>query len=112
MALHVNQDNTELFKQMLPEQLSVGLDMVGDAAERFAKENLTRNGSVVTGRLRASITHQVVESERAVYIGTNVFYAPYVELGTVRSKPKPYLKPAATGNVSTYRQLLENALAK
>ena len=112
MSLQVTQDTTALFTTMLPEQLSVGLDMGGDAAERFAKENLTRNSSVITGRLRASVTHQVVESEKAVYIGPNVYYAPYVELGTVRSKPKPYLKPAATGHGSPYRQVLENALAK
>lgn len=32
--------------------------------------------------------------ERTVYIGTNVEYAPFIELGTSKMGAKPYLRPA------------------
>ena len=41
---------------------------------------------VDTGRLRSSITHKI-EKERAL-VGSNVFYAPYVEFGT-----RPHFPP-------------------
>jgi HK97 gp10 family phage protein len=52
------------------------------AIERQAKENATgRPGPrVQTGRLRASITTQIESYDRA-QVGTNVFYAPFVEFG-------------------------------
>lgn len=61
--------------------------------ERAAK----RMCPVDTGRLRASITRS--EPERrgdvvAVKIGTNVEYAPHVELGTSRARAQPFLRPA------------------
>ena len=52
---------------------------------------------VRTGRLRASITHRlVVDPAAGVYaeVGSNVEYAAYVELGTDRAPPYPYLRPA------------------
>ena len=56
------------------------LERCGEQAEGYAKD-LT---PVDTGNLRNSITHQVDDGESTVYIGTNVEYAPYVELGTGR----------------------------
>lgn len=43
-----------------------------------------RNAPVMDGRLRASITHEVVSSpdEASGRVGTNVEYAPYVHEGT------------------------------
>ena len=69
------------------------------AAEGYAK----RACPVDTGRLRNSITHIVDEGTRHVIIGTNVEYAPYVELGTRHQKPQPFLKPAANDHYSTYK---------
>lgn len=48
--------------------------------ENTAKQILTENGTIGTGELRNSITHQVVGD--VGYIGTNLHYAPYVEYGT------------------------------
>jgi HK97 gp10 family phage protein len=57
---------------------------------------------VDTGRLRQSISYktniggdgdletEVIEGE--AIIGTNVFYAPFVEYGTSRQKPQSYLR--------------------
>lgn len=52
--------------------------------------------AVRTGRLRSSISWRVLADASGVYadIGTNVEYAAYVELGTERMAPRPYLRPA------------------
>lgn len=66
---------------------------------------------VDTGRLRDSITHEVDESEEAVYIGTNVEYAAYQEYGTSRMKAHPFLKPGIMNNLETYKEIAEKYLS-
>ena len=41
----------------------------------------------------------------AVYIGSNVSYAPYQELGTRRTPAKPFLRPAVEEHRDEYRQI-------
>lgn len=56
-----------------------------------------RRAPVDTGRLRSSITHTPVErdgDELVARIGTDVEYAPYVELGTRHQVAQPFLRPA------------------
>lgn len=112
-AFQITEDNTGAIVHAIDKALVAALEECGLNGERFAKDNLTRNGSVDTGRLRNSVTHQLRESEMAVYIGTNVEYGPYVELGTERGKPKPYLVPAARDHEgeykATFRKHMENA---
>lgn len=45
--------------------------------------------------------------QMSVYIGTNVEYAPHLELGTVKMNAKPYLRPA----IESCSQLFERAYA-
>lgn len=80
------------------------LAKIGLMAENYAK----RLCPVDTGRLRNSIAHDIDASN--AYIGTNVEYAPYVENGTSRSKPHPYLKPAATEHAEDYKKVLQKAV--
>lgn len=52
---------------------------------------------VDTGRLRSSITSSGLQRDsRGAYVevGTNVFYAGFVEFGTRRMPAQPYLRPA------------------
>lgn len=51
---------------------------------------------VDTGRLRSSITHSLEQDSGGLvaFVGTNVSYAIYVELGTKNQRPQPYLRPA------------------
>jgi len=48
------------------------------------------------GRLRSSITHETEGT--AGRVGTNVTYAKYVELGTEKQSPQPFLRPALHKN--------------
>lgn len=107
MAIDVKiTDNSKEFLNALPTQIERALIAIGMAAETFAK----RDCPVDTGRLRNSITHAVESGEQAVYIGTNVEYGKYVELGTSRTKAQPFLGPAATEHSADYKALATEAL--
>lgn len=83
------------------------LEIMGGKAESYAKQLCP----VDTGRLRNSITHQA-ENENTEVIGTNVEYAPYVELGTYRQAAKPFLRPAAEGHGDEYSAIWAAELSK
>lgn len=102
----VNEDNTEEVSRGIVRAIDRALEEIGLAAEGYAK----RRCPVDTGNLRNSITHAVESAEDAVYVGTNVEYAAYVELGTSRTQAQPYLRPAATEHGSTYRSIIERNL--
>lgn len=103
-GVSVKQDNTEQAVDGIESAIGVALEKIGLMAEGYAKKKCP----VDTGNLRNSITHQV--DGDAVYIGTNIEYAPYVELGTSRQKAQPFLRPAASEHGAQYRQVLKNAL--
>ena len=83
------------------------LEIIGGKAESYAKALCP----VDTGRLRNSITHVQMDEETEV-IGTNVEYAPHVELGTYKQRAQPYLRPAAENHGEEYRQVIESELRK
>lgn len=80
------------------------LEAVGMQGENYAK----RLCPVDTGNLRNSITHTT--DEDTAYIGTNVEYAAYVELGTLKTKAQPYLRPAAENHTAEYKEIIEKYL--
>lgn len=111
--------NKDEILEALGEQLGQAMIAIGMAAESNAKQEITKavydtpeskSGYVRTGRLRNSITYGVDTSEPAVYIGSNVEYAPYVELGTSKMRARPYLKPAVENYAGEYKDLLEQAM--
>lgn len=53
-----------------------------------------RKCPVDTGRLRSSLTFDVDKSSDILIVGTNVEYSKYVEFGTEKMRPQPYLRPA------------------
>jgi len=78
------------------DSLQKGLEKVGRIVERQAGDNVKKTGNehpqIKTGELLGSITHEVGEGE--VVIGTNVKYGKYLEHGTSRMPPYPWLYPA------------------
>ena len=123
-------DNSDEIISRMDRAMEVALEKIGLVAERYAKNLCT----VVTGRLRNSITHATASypgigtyqdnagnefndatadgtpEKNAVYIGTNVEYAPYVELGTTRSKAQPYLKPAVVDHAEKYKKIFKDSM--
>ena len=67
-------------EQMKSGDLSIPLSRAGLLVERDAKKNITGWGMGGNGELRNSIITNV--HDKQVEIGTNVYYAPYVEYGT------------------------------
>ena len=49
-------------------------------------------------------------NKKSVYIGTNVEYSIYVELGTIKMDAQPFLKPAVADHANTYRKIIEKEL--
>lgn len=123
-------DNSGLVRSEMQAAVIRALETCGLTGERFAKQLCP----VDTGNLRNSITHQVVDSEDTVYIGSNSEYAIYVECGTGKYYPggrqtpwtyqdergnwhitsgqraQPYLKPAVADNVQTYKSIIEREI--
>lgn len=106
-VLEVREDNRQAIANAIDKALMRGLEKVGLVAEGYAK----RLCPVDTGRLRNSITHQINDSEKSVYIGTNVEYAPHVELGTYKASAHPFLAPAAQDHAAEYRAIIEGELS-
>lgn len=104
-SINIKYDKTDEVLVAKQAAINVALEMIGIEAERYAKEYCP----VDTGRLRNSITH-TREGEDTVLIGSNVEYAPFVEAGTSRMKPRKFLHRAVFDHMSTYKEIAENCL--
>lgn len=98
-------DNSGAVLELMERAKKNALFAIGVTAEKHAKEYET---AVDTGRLRNSITH--AEDEGAAYIGTNVEYAPYIELGSRHNKALHFLQKAAANHADEYKELTEKAM--
>lgn len=88
------------------------LEIIGGKAESYAKKRCPTD----TGRLKASITHQQYDDNTEA-VGTNVDYAPYVELGHHTQSGsfvagKPFLRPAAEDHAAEYKAIIEAVMGK
>lgn len=115
------KSNADLFRNALPDQIAQALEAIGLTAEKHAVEEISKvvydtpesPNYVRTGRLRNSISH--ARDDTSAYVGTNVEYAAYVELGTskmkpTKMKPRPYLRPAAQNYADEYKEIVKTAL--
>jgi phage gpG-like protein len=111
------------------------LERCGNQAVGYAYDLAPKD----TGTLARSVDKRVVDSEPAVYIGTNSEYGAYKEFGTGHystigggtpkkrwvymdeegnwriGKPQPatpYLKPAVANHVGTYKNIIKDELQK
>jgi len=82
-----------------------------DAAP-IAQKDAKRNAPVLTGRLQASITSQVVTQGKAIMgvVGSNVTYAPFVEYGTRRMRARRFLQNALEDNEREIIRKVEGAV--
>ena len=135
MAINIKfklTDNTDEYLQLYEQAIDRALERCGMQAESYALDLVP----VDTSALKQSITHKVDETEKSVYIGTDMEYAPYVELGTGiyaeggggrptpwvyqdangnwhhtrGQEPQPYLRPALKDHKRTYRNIFVDEL--
>lgn len=146
-TIRIEDHSADVLKE-LEERASAALEACGKQGMSHAVAIVTRgvprhpdSWYVPTGALRNSINHQVVESEKTVYIGTNDPSAPYNELGTgiylesddgrtgrqtpwmyrgsdgqmhiTRGmKPLHMLKNALANNIPEYKKIMEDELKR
>ena len=123
-------DNSDKVLAEFQAAILRALERCGSQAEGYAKDL----APVDTGRLRNSISHKVDEEEKAAYIGSNISYAPYVELATGiyaeggrptpwvyqdengnwhwtrGNKAQPFLKPAVADHAKEYQSIIKTEL--
>lgn len=104
MKFNMENDFSALVEEAAFSQIEKALKSVALTAEKYAKQDCP----VDTGRLRSSITHET--DKNTAYIGTNVEYAPYVEMGTSRMRAQPFLEPAMEQHLSEYKEMIETIL--
>lgn len=52
------------------------------------------------------------DEKDVVIVGTNVYYAPYVEEGTSKKAPRRFIKPALKDHLPEYKNIFLNELKK
>lgn len=69
--------------------------------------------AVDTGRLRQSITHDVEQDGSTVIgrVGTNLVYGSYLETGTSKMNPRPWLKPSLAINREKIHEIIVSAIS-
>jgi HK97 gp10 family phage protein len=92
LGLQQLKNNFREFSANITTKLDKAVNQGALIVERLAKVNITKNRSVATGLLRASITHRLTKKTDEVYaeVGSNIEYARDVEFGT-----SPHQVPAA-----------------
>lgn len=123
--------NTDKVLEGLDDAVLRALERIGSQAEGYAIDLVP----VDTGNLKNSITHTVDEAEKVAYVGTPNEYAVYVEMGTGMyvdggrktpwvykdektgewvttkgQKAQPYLKPAITDHIDTYKNIVKDEM--
>ncbi len=129
---YTTKDNTKEVLSALDKAIERGLEAIGLTAEGHAKED--PNMPVDTGLARNSIAHALSgkeasiseyeadkgdgkgsysgtapnDKDTAVYIGSNVEYFPYIELGSPTISARHVLKRAATEHTDEYKKLMQD----
>lgn len=145
MGLEVKiTNNSEEIKAEIGTAIYKALEEIGTKAEKYAKalcpvgtEESTGVKGYRGGTLRRSITHDVYmdsDGKGTLVVGSNVVYAPYVELGTgpyftpppewesfktpkgsgvghAYVHARPFLRPAITDHISTYNNIIKHNLS-
>lgn len=132
---------SELDQAVMRALFRIGLQAEGYAKLELSKPKPHADGSsrpnVDTGLLRNSVTFAtsgngantqsyrsddgsksgaysgvMPDGEKAVYIGTNVEYGIFVEMGTRNMRAYPFLRPAAMEHKDVYQRIFEDEMGK
>lgn len=105
---------------------STAIKSMRDTAIDYSKSYHTYNKQIVhhpsiagnppavdTGTLRRSITYNVNENEKYGRVGSTIKNPPYglyLEYGTSRMRPRPWLRPALEKSLPMIKEFFKNAL--
>ena len=129
-SFKIGDNNTSKVLQIERDTLRKVLTAWGIMAQGYATEYCPKD----TGNLSQSIDYGLIEDNMEMQVGTNVEYAPYVELGTgiyaeegngrktpwvykdtegkwhrtSGMKAQPYLRPALEKHLSEYEDILRD----
>lgn len=115
------KDNSALVLAALRQQGQIALKAIGEKAVSYAKKEIQHAGLVDSGKLLHSVNYKIKND--GVYIGTDVKYAAFHELGTGHyTTPHAgaeygvpavhFIHHAASRHPAEYRLLLERELKK
>ena len=77
------------------------------SGKQAAKSTYQDNKGIRRGTYSGTAPEEGDANKKAVYIGTNVEYAPYQELGTIHMAAQPFLKPAVADHANEFRKIFE-----
>ena len=80
------------------------------SGKQAAKSTYQDNAGKRRGSYSGTAPEEGDANKKAVYIGTNVEYAPYQELGTIHMAAQPFLKPAVADHANEYRKIVEDEM--
>lgn len=99
---------------MVGEIASIAVRKSGIDIERIAKQGAPVDTGFLRNSINGNVTGSALESAISVEVGPSANYGAYVEYGTSRMRPQPYMGPAfdkvVPGFVEALRQAGEKAL--
>ena len=126
------ENNAPLVREQFEACMKRALTTIGMQAESYAKQSINQADAIDTGRLINSVTYGTAENagshdysdyegnhyadtiglaeEDAVYIGTNVEYAPYIEYGHHSYAGVHFLKDAAGNHTEEYKEIIKQSM--
>lgn len=108
---HLDDITADLHGKMPQILNALALQAEGNAIDEITKlvyDTPESPNYIRTGNLRNSISHD--NDDTAAYIGTNMEYAPYVEMGTRFKGARPFLKNAIANYTDEYKAIIESGL--
>ena len=86
-------ERVERFLNLFPSEIKQSADNICGVAASMVQVEAQRNVPVRTGRLQRSI--QVIQLAFMKWkVGSDLYYAGFVEFGTSRMQAHPYMRPA------------------
>ena len=100
MEIEIRKDNSKVVLAEMDEAKVRALTAIGILGSFYAADR----SPVDTGRLRNSMTYNL--GDNCVYIGSNVEYAVYQELGTRKIRGHHMIRDAAQNHTNEYKELI------
>jgi len=94
MAYRIISSSFEWYPEEFIKQTEGKVDHGLDELSEMIKEEAKTQCPVKTGALRNSITKEVYADEHTAYVGSDLPYSLYVELGTRKNAANPFLRRA------------------